>query len=183
MTISRYNKKYYTKTFIVSIGVFVAMLTYGIFTIVQASNKYSLGALNEKIEASIASNERILAEIKKIEATQNKKLQATIDIQNEKRAINTYLNRLNTIGINEGLFEVRLAEIRPNPNYVNHANVELEIRTPTKYLSNDLSAEIFADTILKDTVLKSAFGPFKNHFEVLGNRIYYTTEKKAVKDE
>lgn len=181
MTIKQYSRNYLFKYFLYSLAGFVIAIIYSVIVIFHASQDFSTKDINvqiQRLEKEIGLKQQEIKEIKnKIEFRK----QAKLNIEEEEKRLKEYLAKLNTIGINRGLFEVKFGSIKKDSKYINHANIVLEVKSPGRFLSDDLSAEIFKDTILKDEFFRSVFKPYKNNFEIIGNEIHYTSFKEVTK--
>lgn len=182
MTIERHTMSFYMKALL--IGCVIALALAG----VEFNDYQSVDKSEEikRLRAEKASKELQVEEIERgIAALAQKKEQireAMADPREVRAYLTTYLNRLNTLGINRGLFNAAVKTVRPHPEFVNLANVELSIvypkRTPAPDEANAISAAMFADIVKKDPILFSALRSLDGNLEVIGNTVMYQYRRK-----
>lgn len=179
MTIKDYNKAFFLKMFFMSFILFCFFCFYSVFSYIKTMEEYDVSKL-EKTNFQISSNiSTIKEEISTKKRLYMEREASVLNINRENQRLTNYINVLNTIGINNELFRLKLESIRPNVKYINQADVVLDVQSASKVSNAEISTIIFNDTLLSDDEIKEEFKAYKNNFEIFGNKIYFTLEKQV----
>ena len=181
MTIKKYNKHFYFIVFLISSVVFLVIMGKSFFSFMEIKSEYDASELKREVLTLNMNISNIKKQITTNKKELLKKKNAILDIRLRERNIVALLNKINEVGRSTQLFSLHLESIRPNIKYINQADVVLSVSSPSRNSNSEIATLILKDTLFNDQTIKKAFNAYKNNFEILGNKIYFTVEKKVKK--